>query len=161
MWILNVIAGMILGVLGVFILCSLRIIDIVEEEEFPMEETKTVDTNTTLYELNKQLVEKNEPILTKEELEEKKNIVNSFIEETNNKYYMMLCYEQRDFTIFTIEEDKNNLSNVLVDECLINRGQVRVIDKTKDNNAIEIWITNNEGTYCYYFFPYDAAIVEV
>ena len=43
----------------------------------------------------------------------------------------------------------------------MNRGEVRGIDLTKDKDAIEIWLIIEDEAYCYYFFPYDAAIIEV
>ena len=36
------------------------------------------------------------------------------------------------------------------------------INLTEDKAAIEIWLRNAENeNLCYYFFPYDAAIIEV
>ena len=59
------------------------------------------------------------------------------------------------------EEKAMEISKILVDECLKNRGEIRGIDITKDKGAIEIWLVINEEAYCYYFFPYDAAVIEV
>ena len=45
-------------------------------------------------------------------------------------------------------------------ECLTNRGNVVSIEPTEDKQAYEIWIDKgDEEPCCYYFFPYDAAIV--
>ena len=63
--------------------------------------------------------------------------------------------------------DKNSddsireIVSILVDECLKNRGEIRGIDLTKGKDAIEIWLIIEDEAYCYYFFPYDAAIIEV
>jgi hypothetical protein len=142
----------------------------------------------TLYEMNKNLVEKQEKILTKEELTSKKEIIIEFAKQTKNHYYMMLCHDRRDYTVFTLAQDTNDiaditsqntdtiaenltniwnntkeqkLADIIVDVCLFNRGDVKGIDLTEAKDAIEIWISIDGESYCYYFFPYDAAIVEV
>ena len=84
----------------------------------------------------------------------------------NNTYYMLLCNERKDYTVFKMN-DKNSddsireIVSILVDECLKNRGEIRGIDLTKGKDAIEIWLIIEDEAYCYYFFPYDAAIIEV
>ena len=84
----------------------------------------------------------------------------------NNTYYMLLCNERKDYTVFKMNDKDNDDSvreivSILVDECLRNRGEIRGIDLTKDKDAIEIWLIIEDEAYCYYFFPYDAAIIEV
>ena len=79
---------------------------------------------------------------------------------------MLICKEQGDYTIFrryNMEDTEKamEISNILIDECLKNRGEIRGIDLTKDKDAIEIWLLIEEEAYCYYFFPYDAAVIEV
>ena len=43
----------------------------------------------------------------------------------------------------------------------MNRGEIRGIDITKDKQAIEIWISTEEDSYAYYFFPYDKGIIDI
>ena len=127
----------------------------------------------TLYEVNKNLVEKNIEVLTEEELNNKKELVRNFITKTNNQYYMLLCNDRKDYTIFHRNKNKNGtywdlcegfvgnvLEKILINECLINRGEVKSIELTEDNTAIEIWISIDQESYCYYFFPYDTAVIE-
>ena len=136
-------------------------------------ETREI-TLGTLYDLNKTLVEKREIELTEGILNSKKEIVKNFIIGTNNSYYMLLCNEQKDYTIFNIttcacenqcmdcRKDKvKECVNILVDECLKNRGIIKGIDITKDKGAIEIWLSIDGEAYVYYFFPYDAALIQV
>ena len=120
----------------------------------------------TLYDMNKNIVQNSEIKLSEGALNSKKEIVKNFVNKTNNYYYMLLCNERKDYTIFHIDnlcDDKKpmELSLCLIDECLINRGEIRGIDLTKDNDAIEIWLSIEGESYVYYFFPYDAAIVEI
>lgn len=116
----------------------------------------------TLYDLNKAAVIK-EISLTGDKLEEKKPAIIDFLKDKNNTYYMLLCNERRDYTVFRLKEENsiNELVNCLVDECLLNRGLVKGIDITKDQGAIEIWLSIEEEAFVYYFFPYDSAIVEI
>lgn len=130
-----------------------------------MEDKKTTDVELgTLYDLNKGLVNK-EKKLSKTVLNKKKDTVISFINKTQNNYYMLLSNERKDYTIFHLTEDnidkKQELAKILIDECLFNRGDVKGLDITKDNGAIEIWMTIEEDSYVYYFFPYDSALIEI
>ena len=132
-----------------------------------LEKRKMSDvTLGTLYDVNKGLVAKNEIQLTEGVINSKKEIVKNFIMKTENAHYMLLCKEQSDYTIFrryNMEDTEKamEISNILIDECLKNRGEIRGIDLTKDKDAIEIWLLIEEEAYCYYFFPYDAAVIEV
>ena len=117
----------------------------------------------TAYEINKNLVEKYEKELTIEELQNKKTEIINFIQETKGQYYMLLCNDRKDYTIFNIL-NKNNIeemTNILVDECLKNRGITKGIDLTKDKCAIEIWLSIDNEAFCYYFFKYDDAVIEI
>lgn len=117
----------------------------------------------TLYDMNKGIVEKSVPDLTKEELEDKKNLIIEFLKDTSNKYYMLLCNDKKDYTVFrriSKQNTGNTLANILIDECLQNRGNTKSIEYTETKDAIEIWISIDGESYCYYFFPYDTAIIE-
>ena len=120
----------------------------------------------TVYDLNKQLVETAEKVISPYKLNEKKKIIKQFVRENKDNYFMLLCNERRDYTLFNIisnkEEDKlNELANVFVDECLQNRGSIKGIDLTENKDAIEVWLSIEGESYCYYFFPYNAGVVEV
>ena len=120
----------------------------------------------TVYDLNKQLVETAEKVISPYKLNEKKKIIKQFVRENKDNYFMLLCNERRDYTLFNIisnkEEDKlNELANIFVDECLQNRGNIKGIDLTENKDAIEVWLSIEGESYCYYFFPYNAGVVEV
>lgn len=117
----------------------------------------------TAYEINKNLVEKYEKELTLEELQNKKTEIINFIQKTKGQYYMLLCNDKKDYTVFNML-NKNNIekmTNILVDECLVNRGIIKGIDLTKDKCAIEIWLSIENEAFCYYFFKYDDAVIEI
>ena len=96
-----------------------------------------------------------------QELKEKFTLLEEYTLEKFNHYYMLLCNDRKDYTVFhtTVLEDKHSVPNELM-ECLTNRGLIYGIDRTEDGVAIEIWLMIDNEPYCYYFFPYDEAIVE-
>lgn len=119
----------------------------------------------TLYDLNKNLVQKNISALEEGVLNSKKEIVKNFLRDTKDTYYMLLCHEQRDYTVFkidTLEDSKyNEMISILIDECLKNRGIIKSIELTKDKQAIEIWLMIEEEAFVYYLFPYGEAVITV
>jgi hypothetical protein len=120
----------------------------------------------TLYDINKNIVKQNEIKLSEGVLNSKKQIITDFIKKCNNHYYMLLCNERKDYTVFrwvniSNDDDTKEIAQILVDECLTNRGEIRGIDLTKTKDAIEIWMVIDDEAYVYYFFPYDNAIIEV
>lgn len=119
----------------------------------------------TLYDLNKNLVQKNISALEEGVLNSKKEIIKNFLRDTKDTYYMLLCHEQRDYTVFkidTLEDNKyNEMISILIDECLKNRGIIKSIELTKDKQAIEIWLMIEEEAFVYYLFPYGEAVITV
>ena len=117
----------------------------------------------TLYELNKSAMEK-EKRMTNMALNKTLKEMEDFF--SKGSYFMLLCHEQRDYTVFIInavteEAGDNAIQNLK--ECLINRGEVLSIDYAPgDQNAFEIWNRDDSGEpFCYYLFPYDSAVIEV
>lgn len=93
----------------------------------------------TAYDINKTLVKKYEKPLTTEELKNKKELFKNYIQENYQKYYMLLCNDKKDYTVFHIENSENIdfMFNEL-QECLTNRGKIYGFDRTQDGVAIEI-----------------------
>lgn len=130
-----------------------------------MEEQTNVLNLGTQYNFSKNMVSQL-PALNEGNLNSKKEIVKNFIIKQSNFYYMLLCNEQKDYTVFhwnNICDDTGamEIAKILVDECLKNRGEIRGIDLTENKDAIEIWLYIDEEAFVYYFFPYDEAIIEV
>ena len=138
------------------------------------EEKKTQEVEFgTLYDVNKNLVKQKEIKLSEAVLNSKKEIIKNFLLSTDNNYYMLLCNERKDYTVFDflaseydyyenseLEKDRcMRCAQCLVDECLTNRGEIRGIDLTKDKDAIEIWMIIDDEAYVYYFFPYDNGVI--
>ena len=84
-------------------------------------------------------------------------------EECDRHYWMLLCHDRRDFTLFNIVavSDYGYLINE-IKPTLENRGMVLDIE-WQDNGAYEIWIRDPETNenFVYYLFPYDEGVIEV
>ncbi len=114
----------------------------------------------TLYDINKSIIENNIKELTEEEIEEKRKLIEALLQRTTNKYYMLLCNDRKDYTVFVNEEnDLDEFLTILLKECLPNRGIIKSIENTEDEQAIEIWLSIEGESYCYFLFPYDEAII--
>ena len=123
------------------------------------------DVNYNLYELNKINMAKL-PILTYEEENSAKSIIRTFLRGlTNTNYFMMLCHDNHDFTLFDIKgKDLITLIDIIatdIIDCMHNRG-FRFIDIAQVEGGLEIWVKEpdqNEVSYLYMFFPYDNGVI--
>ena len=112
--------------------------------------------NMGLYDMNKQIISQL-PVLT--DLENKKYTINSLHAKFNNEFYMLYGKEISYFTLFRIF-DSICFGNEVID-CLNNVGDIKAIDFTEAQDAIEIWIQDEDGPTCLYLFPYDSGLVQV
>lgn len=135
------------------------------------EEKKTSEIAVgTLYDINKNLVKNKELKLNEAALNSKKLIIRDFLMNHEDKYFMLLCNERKDYTVFDFshynmsdygiaKEASMDCAKCIIDECLTNRGEIRGIDLTKNKDAIEIWMVIDDDAYVYYFFPYDNGVI--
>ena len=117
----------------------------------------------TLYDFNKQLLSQAKE-LRRIDFKDSLNQIKDFIKEKDNKYFMLLCKERSDYTVFVLfknEDFDRQIFKKELSECLTNRGQILSIEKTKDKQAYEIWIKVDEEAFVYYLFPYDLGVIEV
>ena len=114
-----------------------------------------------LYDMNKQATLSERP-LKKHEIKDKMINVKKFFAD-GQKYFMLLCRERYDFTIFNFNEKTDfSLQHAIKDlqECLENRGSIISIDLDSTGLAYEIWIVADEQAFVYYLFPYDTGVLE-
>ena len=121
-----------------------------------------------LYDINKQFMEK-EPVMSELAIMDAKSHIRRWLEANfKQKYFMLLCHELRDYTLFNLDKTASQKSlptvaslpatNDII-ECMTNRGQLLVIDQ-QDDGAWELWIRNSRGCFAYYLFPYGEAVLE-
>lgn len=116
----------------------------------------------TLYELNKSAMRASKTLDIKKTIKEKdKELFNFFV---TNKFAMLLCNEQKDYTVFAMISNQSRESQVATAKeelytCLSNRGELLSFEKTEDGIAFEIWLRINEEIFVYYLFPYNEAVL--
>lgn len=112
--------------------------------------------NIGLYDINKQIISQL-PVLS--DLEDKKEIIQKLHRDWGNFYYMLYGKEISYFTLFKIINSQTFADEVIA--CLNNVGDIKAIDLTEAEDAIEIWVQNEENPTCLYLFPYDNGVVQV
>lgn len=124
-----------------------------------MKDKKTTEISLgNLYDINKQIMKQVTPV---EKIKMFANIKNYFLSR-EHKYYMMLCHERRDYTVFKMNSRFSaNKAITELDECFQCRGELCSAELDANENAIEIWLKINNEMFCYYLFPYDDAVIEV
>lgn len=121
---------------------------------------KVLDSGITFYDMNKQIISQI-PSLTENDLASKAKVVEEFITERNNTFYMLYGKEISYFTVFQKAETETTRFYDVLLECLTNIGaSIYSIERTEDKFAIEIWIEAEAiGPTVLYLFEYDSGIV--
>lgn len=115
----------------------------------------------TLYDFNKEAMKNEKPLdLIQFNVQTKEVCVE--MQEREAQYWMLLCHERRDYTVFNIIacSDVKDIE-VELRPTLLNRGTIISIEKQPDE-VWEIWIRDEDGdNFVYYLFPYDIGVIEV
>ena len=119
-----------------------------------------------LYEFNKNAMSQFEPMDAIKFNRMLNSVADTMIDACDNcdkHYWMLLCHDRRDFTLFNIiaASALNSIINE-IKPTLINRGQILDIELQPDG-AYEIWIRDfdTKENFAYYLFPYDNGVIEV
>lgn len=121
-----------------------------------------MDAQMSLYDYAKQVVANEvpmDPIVFNRRIDE---VAKAMI---SKNYWMLLCKERSDYTIFNTtdcvaEFDKQFISEELK-QTLMNRGLILLIDEQKKNEVYEIWIRDPETNenFAYYLFNYEEGVI--
>lgn len=85
----------------------------------------------------------------------------------NAQYFMLLCREKNDYTVFSIpdlEENYNKLWNEILDILMDCRGYtMKDIYPSENGQGIEYWVQDPETQECfmYLLFSYDWGVIEL
>lgn len=117
-----------------------------------------IDSGMTLYDVNKQLIAKLEPLVVEEFFKKTRDMVDD-IYNSKSKFWMLLCNERQDYTVFITLTKQGTLDEMY--PTLSNRGEIISIEKQEDGNY-EIWIRdpNTKENFAYYLFDYSSGIIE-
>lgn len=116
----------------------------------------------TLAELNASVFEQLSAF-TENQLKDALSVLFQYFGETLclGDYWALICWDKKYITILHNDETKSNeCLNDIVIEIVTNLGDVKDITLNKNTNAVEIWVTEKTGTYCYILFNYTNGIVE-
>ena len=124
-----------------------------------------VETQYNLYDFNKVNMARL-PVLSPDQENTAKNILRTFFHEhSGTHYFMMLCHENRDYTLFDRQnwDMRDVVGTILNDivECMHNRGY-GIIDIGTVPGAIEIWVkprSQQEEAFLFMLFPYDEGVI--
>ena len=106
----------------------------------------------TAYDMNKQLYAR-VPHIPDETVKERQHRMVAWIDYTSNKYYMLLCRERHDYTVFARLHDSTGDNRKLIDE---------VIGLLRDRGTlVDIIYDEKEEVFMYYLFPYDWGVIEI
>ena len=111
-----------------------------------------------LYTFNKQAMSKVDP-LTATTFHLKVEEMIDDLYDNSKPYWMLLCRERNDFTLFIMLTKKGTYDEII--PTLMNRGKVLSIDRQEDGNY-EIWIRDPETNenFVYYFFDYTFGVIK-
>jgi hypothetical protein len=116
----------------------------------------------TIYGINKAAVAAETP-LKPFEIKDKLREVKTFLNDNKDKFFMLLCREKYDFTLFDFYNKTDialKTATTDLQECLENRGTIISIDLTENKDAYEIWLKIDDEAFVYYLFPYDLGVIE-
>lgn len=113
----------------------------------------TLNTGISVYDINRQLI-KSMPEIDYEDASYKE-IFKRYIEETNNKFYMMLCHDIKYFTLFHKNGEGDLMEDEIMDILKDIDFKIRSIAPDENNSGIEIWFDDHVA----YFFGYDLGVV--
>jgi hypothetical protein len=136
----------------------------IKNKKIKVKSDKAFDSGLSLYEINKNLMKNEKSITNKIIKEEKIPIITQFLEDTKEKYYCLLDPHYNYITIFSrCTNDFKNAAIDIIQTCK-DLGNIVYLEKTNDNNAIEIWIEIGKKdipSEVFYLFGYDKGVIEV
>ena len=117
----------------------------------------------TLYEFNKQAMSKLYPLKAGKLQLALNSLAGWFSANLYTKYYMLLCKEKSDYTVFHLNNLNYDKAISEIQEVLDSRGDIVSIDYCHGESAYECWIKerDSEKAFMYMLFPYDWGVVEV
>lgn len=135
------------------------------EDKIPKQTSEVAMGN--LYEMNKQLMAAAPALTAEQTMEKEPTLTKWFTDHFCQQYFMLLCKEQSDYTIFNLDKTSTwhtprtgvaEQAAADVIDCMLNRGVLLSID-LQDDGVWELWIRNREGCFAYYLFPYGNAVI--
>lgn len=122
------------------------------------------DKNITmgnLYDLNKSLYAKLPKMDVNDFQSKILNIGMWFSSRTDRKYFMFLCRELNDYTIFEFKNPNYNQAKEELKGLVLSRGIPVAIDYDHDTDSYEIWVKRGNDCHMYKIFPCDDFMIPI
>ncbi len=104
------------------------------------------------------------PVLDGEALRNAKILLKEYFDDNKARYYALLNYEGRDFTVFNIarfDPAMDERAEDIVLEILMNRGSIHLIDyQDETRSTVDCWIVKDGEPTIYKLFDYDWGVIE-
>lgn len=116
----------------------------------------------TLYETNQELYKHLTPPSEKELDTQLASIGAWFSSKYRDTYFMLLCREKNDYTVFRLKGSEYFEAIQELKEVLQSRGTILEVVYSHDFHFYECWVRDDEGNVSMYaFFPCDDFVIEV
>lgn len=130
-------------------------------------EAKTDGTGLelSLFDMNAQIIKQQGP-LDEDGMKNAEGILEDYFNfSIKAQYYMLLNHKKSYYTVFNITDswdwNYETFSHAVI-SCASDLGKIHSVARTEDNQAIEIWVCDEDDTmHCLYLFNYDKGIVKV
>lgn len=114
----------------------------------------------TLYDVNKMMYEKMSP-MSAEDFQNYMINISLWFSKNNFQYFMFLCRELSDYTIFNFLSTNYNKGREELIDLITSRGVPMDIEYKHEEDAYDIWVKRAGEVHMYKLFPCNDFIIEV
>jgi len=114
-----------------------------------------------LYDLNKTLYSKMPKMKTEDFQKDVLNIGMWFSSRTERRYFMLLCRELNDYTVFEFKAPKFDVAKEELRSLILSRGIPVGIDYEHSSDTYDVWVKRGKEVYMYKLFPCDDFIIPI
>lgn len=115
----------------------------------------------TLYQTNCDIYKQLPPMPAEEFSRKTLNIGGWFSSRTKRKYFMFLCRELNDYTVFEFIDPNYNAATNEIRDLITSRGLPVLIDYNHEQDAYEVWIKRKGEVHMYMLFPCDDFMIRI
>lgn len=113
-----------------------------------------------LYELNKQIMSQLPP-QDKNVMDHNWTVIGDWFGKDTNRWFMLMCKEKSDFTLFHITDNKFTKTIQELKEVLQERGQILAIQYQHGEDVFEIWVKCKKEVFMFMLFSAGWMVIEV
>ena len=133
----------------------------VKNKKIKINSDEEFNTGISVYEMNKEFMEKEKVLTNKIIKEEKIPLLSDFLKNSKQKYYCLLNPNYHYLTVFNFNSQNFKKGSIEIIQLCKDLGQLKGI--YEESGTIEIWIQLNDSKKIevFYLFGYDKGMVEI